>query len=227
MHNRIPLSRGLGSSAAATVGGVVLGRCARVRGGRAAVAAAPPAPDRDDDRVAPGQRRGGAARRVRRVGAARRPGRGDPVRRAGRAPVRAVHPGPPPRDGGDAPRPARRGPAAPRRGEPGPGRDRRRGDRRRAGSSSSRTSPIDRLHEPYRSVPYPELPRLTLAAREAGALGAFLSGAGSTICAFVAPGDDPSRRSRRRSVPRRTRAASPGRTAIVAPRNRGPEIRAA
>ena len=49
---------------------------------------------------------------------------------------------------------------------------------------------VDRLHEPYRSVAYPELPRLTGAAREAGALGAFLSGAGSTVLAFVAPGAD-------------------------------------
>jgi homoserine kinase len=85
---------------------------------------------------------------------------------------------------------------------------------------------IDRLHEPYRGVPYPELPRLTHAARDAGALGAFLSGAGSTICAFVAPGDDPS------PVEAALRLEADacglaGRTAIVAPRNRGPEIRAA
>ena len=49
---------------------------------------------------------------------------------------------------------------------------------------------VDRIHEPYRSVAYPQLPRLTGAARAAGALGAFLSGAGSTVLAFVAPGAD-------------------------------------
>jgi homoserine kinase len=82
---------------------------------------------------------------------------------------------------------------------------------------------VDRLHEPYRSVPYPELPRLTGAAREAGALGSFLSGAGSTILAFVAPGAD----SDPIEAALRDEAAAcrlPGRTAIVAPRNRGPEV---
>ena len=44
---------------------------------------------------------------------------------------------------------------------------------------------VDRLHEPYRAVVYPELPRMVEAARRAGALGACLSGAGSTIIAFV------------------------------------------
>lgn len=43
----------------------------------------------------------------------------------------------------------------------------------------------DRLHEPYRASAYPQLPQLVAAAREAGALGACLSGAGSTILAFT------------------------------------------
>ena len=43
---------------------------------------------------------------------------------------------------------------------------------------------VDRLHEPYRAAAYPELPELVAAAREAGAMGACLSGAGSTIVAF-------------------------------------------
>ncbi len=82
---------------------------------------------------------------------------------------------------------------------------------------------VDRIHEPYRSVAYPELPRLTGAARAAGALGAFLSGAGSTVLAFVAPGTEPG--------PVRDALAAAagelglaGRAAIVAPRNRGPEV---
>jgi homoserine kinase len=42
----------------------------------------------------------------------------------------------------------------------------------------------DRLHEPYRAHVYPELPELVATARAAGALGACLSGAGSTVIAF-------------------------------------------
>lgn len=44
---------------------------------------------------------------------------------------------------------------------------------------------LDQLHEPYRAAVYPELPTLVAAARDAGALGACLSGAGSTIIAFA------------------------------------------
>ena len=44
---------------------------------------------------------------------------------------------------------------------------------------------VDRLHEPYREKVFPGLRRLVDAAREAGALGACLSGAGSTVIAFV------------------------------------------
>ncbi len=44
---------------------------------------------------------------------------------------------------------------------------------------------VDRLHEPYRAKVYPQLPALVAAARGAGAIGACLSGAGSTILAFA------------------------------------------
>jgi homoserine kinase len=44
---------------------------------------------------------------------------------------------------------------------------------------------VDHLHEPYRAAAYPQLPVMVAAAREAGALGACLSGAGSTIIAFT------------------------------------------
>jgi len=44
---------------------------------------------------------------------------------------------------------------------------------------------VDRLHEPYRAAVFPALPRMIEAARGAGALGACLSGAGSTILAFA------------------------------------------
>jgi homoserine kinase len=47
----------------------------------------------------------------------------------------------------------------------------------------------DRLHEPYRAAAYPELPHLIDAARSAGAIGACLAGAGSTVVAFVPVAD--------------------------------------
>lgn len=42
----------------------------------------------------------------------------------------------------------------------------------------------DRMHQPYRSQLFPQLPGLIDAAQRAGAYGAALSGAGSTILAF-------------------------------------------
>jgi len=43
----------------------------------------------------------------------------------------------------------------------------------------------DHLHEPYRTRLVPFLPAVVSAAEKAGALGAFLSGSGSTICAIT------------------------------------------
>jgi homoserine kinase len=53
-----------------------------------------------------------------------------------------------------------------------------------------RTATQDRLHQPYRQKLFPEMYAMFSAAREAGALGAFLSGAGSTILALTH--EDPS-----------------------------------
>jgi len=44
---------------------------------------------------------------------------------------------------------------------------------------------IDRLHQPFRATLIPFLPRTIAAAEKAGALGAFLSGSGSTIAAVT------------------------------------------
>lgn len=60
-----------------------------------------------------------------------------------------------------------------------------------AGLASGRSDVLsvlteDRLHEPYRAAGYPELPVLVAAARAAGAIGACLAGSGSTVAAFVA-----------------------------------------
>jgi homoserine kinase len=43
----------------------------------------------------------------------------------------------------------------------------------------------DQLHQPFRAKLIPVLPRVIAAAEKAGALGAFLSGSGSTICAVT------------------------------------------
>src|SRR6202011_3720076 len=44
---------------------------------------------------------------------------------------------------------------------------------------------VDQLPQPFRQKLIPMLPRVIAAAEEAGALGAFLSGSGSTICAVT------------------------------------------
>lgn len=76
----------------------------------------------------------------------------------------------------------------------------------------------DRLHEPYRAARYPQLPRMVADARAAGAIGACLSGAGSAIVAFV---DTVSGVARIESAFRAAAADSdlPGRIEVVAPRN--------
>jgi len=76
----------------------------------------------------------------------------------------------------------------------------------------------DRLHEPYRAAVYPQLPRMVADARAAGALGACLSGAGSSIVAFT---DKVSGVARIESAYRAAAADTdlPGRVEGVAPRN--------
>jgi homoserine kinase len=44
---------------------------------------------------------------------------------------------------------------------------------------------VDRLHQPFRKKLIPFLDKVIAAAESAGALGAFLSGSGSTICAIT------------------------------------------
>jgi len=44
---------------------------------------------------------------------------------------------------------------------------------------------IDHFHQPFRANLIPFLPRVVVAAEKSGALGAFLSGSGSTICAVT------------------------------------------
>jgi homoserine kinase len=78
----------------------------------------------------------------------------------------------------------------------------------------------DRLHEPYRALPYPHLPRLVEAARAAGAIGACLSGAGSSVIAFVEPGSGPAPiHAALRDVA--SDVGLPGYAIALAPRNQG------
>lgn len=86
-----------------------------------------------------------------------------------------------------------------------------------------RTLMVDRLHEPYRAAVYPQLPRLIDAARKAGALGASLSGAGSTVLAF----SDSVRTITRIEAGFSAVAADtdlPGRVTVASPRNAGAQI---
>ena len=93
-----------------------------------------------------------------------------------------------------------------------------------AGLASGRSNVLtlltqDRLHEPYRAQLYPELPQLVAVARGAGALGACLAGAGSTVVAFVDSTDEMA--ADRVGAAFRTTAArlgQPGRLAVLAPR---------
>jgi homoserine kinase len=83
----------------------------------------------------------------------------------------------------------------------------------------------DRLHEPYRAQVYPELPQLIAAARAAGALGACLAGAGSTVVAFVDATDESS--ADKVGAAFRSTAArlgQPGRLAVLTPRAAGSRV---
>ncbi|HEX5015843.1 MAG TPA: homoserine kinase [Candidatus Limnocylindrales bacterium] len=82
---------------------------------------------------------------------------------------------------------------------------------------------VDRLHEPYRAAVFAELPRFVADARAAGALGACLSGAGSTIIAFT---DTVAGVTRIESAFRAAAADTElgGRIEVVAPRNTGAKL---
>jgi homoserine kinase len=82
---------------------------------------------------------------------------------------------------------------------------------------------VDRLHEQYRAKAYPQLPQFIAAARKAGAIGACLSGAGSTILAF----SDSVRTITRIEAAFGAAAADTdmlGRIAVVSPRNAGAHL---
>ena len=77
----------------------------------------------------------------------------------------------------------------------------------------------DRLHQPYRKKLIPFLPRVITAAEKAGALGAFLSGSGSTIAAVTLTNPEKIAEAMHRKVENHT-----ARTVIVSADNRGARL---
>lgn len=77
----------------------------------------------------------------------------------------------------------------------------------------------DLLHQPFRAKLILFLPRVIAAAEKAGALGAFLSGSGSTICAVTL------RNSQRVAAAMRRTARCKSTTVITTVDNRGVQIR--
>jgi homoserine kinase len=77
---------------------------------------------------------------------------------------------------------------------------------------------VDFIHQPFRAKLIPFLPSVIAAAEKAGALGAFLSGSGSTICAITL--QDPSRV----AAAMKRAARSPSRIIITRADNRGVHV---
>jgi homoserine kinase len=81
----------------------------------------------------------------------------------------------------------------------------------------------DRLHEPYRVAHFAALPDLLAAALKAGALGAALSGAGSTVIALC-DGEEAAGVVARALVAAAQAAGLPGRTCVVRPAASGARV---
>ncbi len=81
----------------------------------------------------------------------------------------------------------------------------------------------DRLHQPYRNKLFPAMSIIIREARNAGALGAFVSGSGPTVLA-LARGREMSIAYEMAEAARKTR--TPGRTLITSPTPRGAHLAA-
>jgi homoserine kinase len=77
----------------------------------------------------------------------------------------------------------------------------------------------DFIHQPFRAKLIPFLPGVITAAEKAGALGAFLSGSGSTICATTLQHPD-----RVAVAMKRATRGRPARTIVTCADNRGGQI---
>jgi homoserine kinase len=78
---------------------------------------------------------------------------------------------------------------------------------------------VDFIHQPFRAKLMSFLPGIIAVAEQAGALGAFLSGSGSTICAITL--QDPDRVA---TAMRRAARVVPARTIVTRADNRGAQV---
>jgi homoserine kinase len=83
------------------------------------------------------------------------------------------------------------------------------------------TATQDRLHQPARTKIFPAMPDIFAAAKDAGALCAYLSGGGSTIAAFAVEGEERIVRAMMQAAIAR---GYPGRTAITSPNDAGATV---
>ena len=79
----------------------------------------------------------------------------------------------------------------------------------------------DRLHQPARARIFPAMPDIFAAARDAGALCAYLSGGGSTIAAFATGGEE---RIARAMTQQAIARGYPGRALVTEPSPVGAEV---
>jgi homoserine kinase len=79
----------------------------------------------------------------------------------------------------------------------------------------------DRMHQPARTQVFPAMPEIFAAAKDAGALCAYLSGGGSTIAAFALDNEE---RIARAMLQAGVARGFPGRTAITAPSPHGASV---
>jgi homoserine kinase len=79
----------------------------------------------------------------------------------------------------------------------------------------------DRLHQPYRERLFPALAPLVEASLEAGALGAYLSGAGPAVCALTSGREEAVAEALAKAA---RRLELEGETIITAPTSRGAHL---
>ncbi len=83
------------------------------------------------------------------------------------------------------------------------------------------TATQDRLHQPMRAQIFPAMPEIFAAAKDAGALCAYLSGGGSTVAAFAIEHEE---RIARAMMQRAISLGYPGRTKITEPSAEGARV---
>ena len=79
----------------------------------------------------------------------------------------------------------------------------------------------DRLHQPGRARIFPAMEAIFQAARQAGALGAFLSGGGSAVLAFASQSEEDIAKAMTKAS---TREGVGGHTIVTAPSNEGAQV---